>query len=84
MNWPWWGRGKVAMPAAAGTQEGIFRFNNMPPGTYTLTAKMRGFKTHTQRDINLASADTRDVGTIKLSLGSMSEAMSRSSFASKA
>src|SRR5947199_3134842 len=38
--------------------EGIFRFNNIPPGTYFLTAKVQGFKIYTQQDINLASAET--------------------------
>ena len=56
--------------------EGIFRFNNIPPGTYFLTAKVQGFKTYTQQDINLASAETRDLGKIQLSLGSLTEEVS--------
>jgi hypothetical protein len=56
--------------------EGIFRFNNIPPGTYTLTAKLQGFKTYTQQDINLASAETRDLGQIQLALGALSEEVS--------
>lgn len=56
--------------------EGIFRFNNVPPGVYSLTAKLQGFKTYTQQEINLASAETRDLGRIKLSIGSLTEEIS--------
>jgi len=56
--------------------EGIFRFNNIPPGTYSLTAKVQGFKTYTQQEINLASAETRDLGRIQLSIGSLTEEVS--------
>ncbi len=58
------------------TAEGIFRFNNIPPGTYTLTAKVQGFKTYTQQDINLASAETRDLGRVVLALGALTEEVS--------
>ena len=56
--------------------EGIFRFNNIAPGAYTLTAKVQGFKTYTQQEINLASAETRDLGRIRLVLGSLTEEVS--------
>jgi hypothetical protein len=56
--------------------EGIFRFNNIPPGTYSLSAKLQGFKTYTQQDIILASAETRDLGRIKLAIGSLTEEVS--------
>ena len=42
--------------------EGIFRFTNLPPGTYTITLTVQGFKTQTQQGIRLASAETRDLG----------------------
>jgi Carboxypeptidase regulatory-like domain/TonB-dependent Receptor Plug Domain len=56
--------------------EGIFRFNNMPPGTYSLTAKVQGFKSYVQQDINLAVAETRDLGRIRLVLGALTEEVS--------
>ena len=56
--------------------EGIFRFTNLPPGTYTVTLTAQGFKTHTQERINLASSETRDLGRIKLTLGSLTETVS--------
>jgi hypothetical protein len=56
--------------------EGIFRFNNIAPGTYTLLAKAQGFKTYQQQDINLATAETRDLGRVRLVLGSLTEEIS--------
>jgi hypothetical protein len=56
--------------------EGIFRFNNIPPGTYSITAKAAGFKTYTQQGINLASSETRDLGRIVLPIGSVTEEIS--------
>jgi len=57
--------------------EGIFRFNGLAPGAYTLVLKAQaGFKTHTESGINLASAETRDMGRIALALGSLSEEVS--------
>jgi len=53
--------------------EGIFRFTNLPPGTYTITLTAQGFKTHTQQGISLASSETRDLGRIRLALGALSE-----------
>ncbi len=56
--------------------EAIFRFTNLPPGTYTLTLKAQGFRTYTQEGINLASVETRDLGRIKLTLGALTETVS--------
>ncbi len=53
--------------------EGVFRATNLPPGAYTLTVKAQGFKTYTQQEINLASSETRDLGKIQLTLGSLVE-----------
>jgi hypothetical protein len=58
------------------SSEGIFRFNNIPPGVYTVTVKLQGFKTYTQQEINLSSAETRDLGRVKLALGSLTEEIS--------
>ena len=56
--------------------EGIFRFTNLPPATYTITLKAQGFKAYTQEAINLASSETRDLGRIKLTLGALTETVS--------
>ncbi|MEK7403495.1 MAG: carboxypeptidase regulatory-like domain-containing protein [Acidobacteriota bacterium] len=53
--------------------EGIFRFTNLPPGTYTIALQAQGFKAYTQQGINLASSETRDLGRIRLALGSLTE-----------
>jgi hypothetical protein len=57
--------------------EGIFRFNSVMPGSYTVELRAQsGFKAYTQRGINLSAAETRDLGTIRLALGSLSEEVS--------
>jgi hypothetical protein len=52
---------------------GQFRFINLPAGTYTMTVRAQGFKTRTEKNINLASSETRDLGTIVLELGSITD-----------
>ena len=56
--------------------EGIFRFNELPKGTYNLTLKASGFKTYLQQGIELAASETRDLGRIKLTLGLVTEQVS--------
>src|ERR1041385_2285366 len=65
-----------AMRTTTSGSEGLFRFNSVPPATYTLTIKAQGFKTYTQQEINLASSETRDLGKIQLTLGSLVEEIS--------
>ncbi|MGH9673873.1 MAG: TonB-dependent receptor, partial [Bryobacteraceae bacterium] len=62
--------------AANTTSEGLFRFTNVPPGTYSLSIRAQGFKAYTQQAINLASSETRDLGQIQLALGSLVEEVS--------
>src|SRR6266536_5039028 len=66
----------VATRTTMSGSEGLFRFNSVPPATYTLTIKSQGFKTYTQQTINLASSETRDLGRIQLTLGSVVEEIS--------
>ncbi len=58
------------------TAAGIFRFTNMAPGTYTVGVKATGFKSYSQKDISLASSDTRDLGRIALELGTVTQEVS--------
>jgi hypothetical protein len=57
--------------------EGMFRFNNVSPGTYSISIKpSSGFKTYTQQGIAISSGDNRDLGKLQLALGSLSEEIS--------
>ena len=54
--------------------EGIFRFNSLVPATYTLTVRATaGFKTYTQSGIDVTANEVRDLGTISLALGAVTE-----------
>jgi hypothetical protein len=55
------------------TAEGIFRFNNLQPGTYTVAIKVPGFKGYLQKDIALTASETRDLGRVTLELGTLQE-----------
>lgn len=70
-----------AVRTATSSGEGIFRFTNLAPGTYTITIKATGFKTYTAQDIALNVNETRDLGTIRLALGAITEEVSVSAAA---
>jgi len=55
---------------------GLFRFPNLLPGTFTLTVRATGFKAYTQKDIVVASSETRDLGHVQLQLGNVTEEVS--------
>jgi hypothetical protein len=55
---------------------GLFRFVDLPPGSYSISVKSQGFKSYLQRDINLASSEARDLGQIKLELGTVTDEIS--------
>jgi protocatechuate 3,4-dioxygenase beta subunit len=56
--------------------EGAFRFENLPPARYALTASASGFQVYTQPDINLSVAQSRDVGRVALAVGAVTESVS--------
>ena len=56
--------------------EGLFRITNVQPSGFTLTVKANGFKTYTQQDLRLVAQETRDLGKIQLSVGSLTEEVS--------
>jgi hypothetical protein len=59
------------------TADGAFRFNGVLPAEYSLSAKaVSGFKAVTVNGINLTDSELRDLGQIKLALGSVTEAVS--------
>src|SRR5579872_7113563 len=57
-------------------QSGEFRFEAVPSGEYNLEVTSQGFKTLNIARIALASSETRDVGTLAMQLGAVSEAVS--------
>jgi hypothetical protein len=57
-------------------ETGLFRFLNLSPGEYALRVKADGFKTLDLKGIALASSENRDLGTIVLQLGALTEAIS--------
>ena len=59
------------------TSEGIFRFNVLEPGVYNLTVPpSAGFQQYVVNQITLNISETRDLGRIRLSLGSVTESVS--------
>jgi len=57
-------------------EQGLFRFTNLNPGTYSITIKAQGFSSYVQKGINLSSSETRDLGRISLQIGSVAETVS--------
>ncbi len=57
--------------------EGIFRFNSVEPARYEISIKpASGFKAYSQKDIVLNSSENRDLGTIVLALGQVTDEIS--------
>ena len=52
---------------------GEFTFTNLPPGTYTVSVKVAGFKQLDKSDLHLTEGDTLGVGDLKLDVGAVSE-----------
>src|ERR1051326_7011395 len=53
--------------------DGLFRFNNLPPGAYKLRVQAKGFKALELGGIDLASSETRNLGKLVLHLGALTE-----------
>ena len=58
------------------TTAGLFRFSNLQRGAYSIEIQASGFKTYKQQHIVVSSSETRDLGPIKLQLGSVAEQVS--------
>jgi len=52
---------------------GLFRFNDLPPGRYTLRVQSPGFKVLELGGIDLVSSETRDLGKLVLEVGTIAE-----------
>ncbi len=55
---------------------GLFRFPVVQPGRYRLSIAAPGFKAFSLADIELTSSETRDLGVIKMEIGSLQESIS--------
>ncbi len=63
-----------AIRTTVSTGEGIFRFNSLEPAAYILSIKAAsGFKEFTASNINLNAAEIRELGRLKLEVGSLSQ-----------
>src|SRR6266568_8712799 len=65
-----------AVRSAVTDSAGVFRFLNLSPGNYTVSARVTGFKGLTQNNIMVAANETRDVGKLSLELGNTSDTIS--------
>ena len=54
---------------------GNFRFNEVPPGTYSIQVQASGFKALKEQNISVSASETRDVGVLHLEIGSVSESV---------
>src|SRR5690242_4924828 len=48
------------------TEDGLFRFNALLPGRYSVRVQAPGFKIYDVRDLVLASSETRNLGKLVL------------------
>ena len=62
--------------SAASDATGTFRFADIAPGTYSLSIQASGFKALTEKDIVVSASETRDLGTLALQLGNVTESIS--------
>src|SRR5271156_2501974 len=68
-------QGTAAILKATTDHEGLFRFPNLSPATYTVTVQAKGFKTRVERDISVGLSENRDVGRLGLEIGNVGESI---------
>ncbi len=64
-----------AVRTAVSGEAGLFRIPALNPGSYVVTVELASFKTLTVADINLSTAETRDLGKLKLEVGGVTETL---------
>jgi hypothetical protein len=65
-----------AIRSTVATGEGIFRFNSVEPGVYSLTIRPgAGFKEYVQTQITLNASEIRELGRIMLTVGAVTESV---------
>lgn len=55
--------------------DGVYEFESVPPGTYTLQLEHKGFNTYTEGGIELHPDDERTLAPVKLYVGSVTESV---------
>ena len=72
---------RLIQPGRTGTREvntnaaGAFQIPNVPPGEYSLRVTAAGFKAFDVNQIQLSGAEVRDLGTIELQVGAVTESV---------
>ena len=64
-----------AVRTAVTGEAGLFRIPALNPGSYVVTVELVSFKTLTVSDINLSTAETRDLGKLKIEVGGVTETL---------
>ncbi len=64
-----------AVRTAVTGESGLFRIPALNPGSYVVTVELVSFKTLTVSDINLSTAETRDLGKLKIEVGGVTETL---------
>ncbi len=64
-------QGTSAKSEATADNEGLFRFPNLLPATYTVSVQAKGFKTRVVTDIVVGLSESRDLGKLALELGNV-------------
>lgn len=56
--------------------EGIFRLPSLPPGRYSVQVTLSGFAPTNLTDVNLAPTEVRDLGSLRMGIGQLTETVS--------
>ena len=66
------GRGVPGAPTTVTNESGLYRFPNLPPGTYDVTAELAGFTTNVQTGVPVALGGTAELN-FQLKVSTQSE-----------
>jgi hypothetical protein len=66
-------QGTTATMTATTDAEGVFRFANLLPGTYSVSVQAPGFKTRVVKDVTVGLSENRDLGRMELDLGNVAD-----------
>lgn len=66
-------QGTSAVMSATSDSSGLFRFPNLNPAVYSISAQAKGFKTRLEKDITIGLSENRDLGRLALEVGNVNE-----------